>query len=490
LRRAYLVSVVGVVASLSVFGAHEALALWAGELGVEGSARTGTVAVSVAGDLDLRFEACCPGEARTTIEGASLGVDGLMVDVNGSRVTFFDWVPKADEPSEFAGFRYAVTGSGVDKIVVKAGRDVFTIEGPAPEGSWANPAGVSGPAAKAISHIDVCSDECSAAEPDARSLTVENTGTIPVAVYLQFLFSGPVSANLMCTMGLEITDSSDQTLYGPEPACPLFPGSPESQFLPLSAQLDAGESASFGVEVWPGPAAGFNEFQARVVALQWNDGVPPIPDRDGNSVGSFQDAAWPDDPYGDDDDPLGRGFGAAVSIPGVIESSPVDCPPASGVGPAFPPDRVVPVPPDELGPIAVPPELVPTPPLDPATVPPTTVVVVPPADDAVPPADDAVPPADDAVPPADDAVPPADDAVPPADDAAPPTDDTEPPGAGDDDAEPPDEPDPVTDPTEGDPTAPDPDETDLASRIVPVPVPGGEPAGSGGPVEGPGAALS
>jgi hypothetical protein len=373
LRIIYRLSIVAVVSLLFVFGAHAALALWMVQLEIEGLAATGSVGVSLDGNLDFEWSGCCPGEC-VKIEGGSVGREGVL-DVCGRQVSITDWIPRNDSPGEWIGFSYSVTGDPLDRILIKAGPDTFVTEQPATAGSWVHPGGTAGPDAKAISYVQFC---CGCVDDATSSgwLAVTNTGTIPERVYLQLLHSGPVSDNPLCgnvTPGLEIVDDGGLVRYHDDAdvgaangfeagsACDLFPGASDSRLILLAPQLEPGESMQFvlGLE-FPGPDPVATSFVARIVGMQWTDDAVPVPDLDADAVGVFQDAGWPADPYGDDDDTRGRGFITGGGVPVAVEVVAGDeCDPVSVVlepidpGP-FVPEPVLPVRPpvDPVRPVA------------------------------------------------------------------------------------------------------------------------------------------
>ena len=86
------------------------------------------------------------------LEGNLIGVEGATVEVNGTTVTFSNWVQKDGEPNEYVGF-------DIDKsnlmFTVKAGNQVFSGSGD----SWSNPNGTGGNMVMAISNIDFCMNE-------------------------------------------------------------------------------------------------------------------------------------------------------------------------------------------------------------------------------------------------------------------------------------------------------------------------------------------
>ena len=110
-----------------------------------------TDGVSQRADVDGEHD---PEDCGCKIEGDSIGVDGAYVKVHGEMIFFGDWVPKADSPGEFVGFRLTANAAGHD-FVVKTGTERYAGSGT----SWLNPNGDRGAAVKAISNVDFCDDE-------------------------------------------------------------------------------------------------------------------------------------------------------------------------------------------------------------------------------------------------------------------------------------------------------------------------------------------
>ena len=90
-----------------------------------------------------------PGDGDCKLEGADVGRVGASLTVGTLTVTFTEWFAKADEPSEYIGFRLSVDGL---PYVVKAGLETFADTA----ALWVHPAGDAGPDAKAISNVDFC----------------------------------------------------------------------------------------------------------------------------------------------------------------------------------------------------------------------------------------------------------------------------------------------------------------------------------------------
>ena len=95
------------------------------------------------------------------IEGPSIGEDGTFVHVDGERIVFESWTPKAGSPDEFVGFTLSPNAAGLSYLV-KAGTEVFVGSGT----SWSHPAGDSGPAAHGISNVDLCPPDDEEPLPD------------------------------------------------------------------------------------------------------------------------------------------------------------------------------------------------------------------------------------------------------------------------------------------------------------------------------------
>lgn len=89
------------------------------------------------------------------IEGDDIGVVGLELGLGDTRVTFEDWVPKADSPGEYVGFSISVSGADSVGYVVKAGGELHADD----VASWSHPDGDSGSEVPGISNVDFC-DEC------------------------------------------------------------------------------------------------------------------------------------------------------------------------------------------------------------------------------------------------------------------------------------------------------------------------------------------
>lgn len=89
------------------------------------------------------------------IEGGDIGVVGLELGLGPKRVTFEDWVAKADSPGEYVGFVISVSGADSVRYIVKAGGELHADD----VSSWIHPNGDTGSEAPAISNVDFC-EEC------------------------------------------------------------------------------------------------------------------------------------------------------------------------------------------------------------------------------------------------------------------------------------------------------------------------------------------
>ena len=203
-------------------------------------------------------------------------------------------------------------------------------------------------------------------EESAARVTLTHTGSIPAVVYLQLLVDGGAGAAPLCAAdlpGLTVTEDGG-VLRFEGAACELLPGAASSVTALLVPRLDPGDSRTFRLVLdRPHELDGLAEFTARFIAIQWTDAGVPIPDLDADALGGFQDASWPADPYGDDDDPAGRGFWFGADHPVVVEvvGGNDDCEPDDDIPgpvkavPGHPMPSPVEPDPVDLGPIDTPP---------------------------------------------------------------------------------------------------------------------------------------
>jgi len=142
------------------------------------------------------------------------------------------------------------------------------------------------------------------------TVKVKNIGTGKADFYVQMLSSGgaPNFCSPTSVLDIRIRNITDG---GPNPypwdsICYLFPGWSQSKIVKIADDVAPGAVKRFDIDVHLLPAAG-NAYQnvtrtdkVRLIAVQYN-GLAPIPDNDGGTL--LPQAAWPNDPYGNDDDP-------------------------------------------------------------------------------------------------------------------------------------------------------------------------------------------
>jgi hypothetical protein len=95
------------------------------------------------------------------IEGSDIGVEGLVVKLGRTSVTFDEWVSKDGESGEYVGFSISVSGAERVGYIVKAGGERYHSE----DSTWQHPNGSDGSEAAAISHVDFCENDPGELDP-------------------------------------------------------------------------------------------------------------------------------------------------------------------------------------------------------------------------------------------------------------------------------------------------------------------------------------
>ena len=88
--------------------------------------------------------------ACAKIEGADIGVEGLVLVVGTKTIRFHDWSAKNGEPNEFIAFAYDESAPLL--VFVKAGGETYD----AANGSWVHPSAATDASASAVSNVEVC----------------------------------------------------------------------------------------------------------------------------------------------------------------------------------------------------------------------------------------------------------------------------------------------------------------------------------------------
>jgi hypothetical protein len=96
------------------------------------------------------------------IEGSDIGVEGLVVKLGRTSVTFDEWVSKDGESGEYVGFSISVSGAERVGYIVKAGGERYHSE----DRTWQHPNGSGGSEAAAISHVDFCENDPGELDPN------------------------------------------------------------------------------------------------------------------------------------------------------------------------------------------------------------------------------------------------------------------------------------------------------------------------------------
>ncbi|MGQ9572889.1 MAG: hypothetical protein ACUVV3_06865 [Dehalococcoidia bacterium] len=142
-----------------------------------------------------------------------------------------------------------------------------------------------------------------------KTVEVKNVGSGTADFYVQMISDGVGKdfCNPTPVLDIRIRNVTDGwTPYGWASICNLYPGWSGSKIVKIADNVAPGEAKKFDVNVHLSTTAG-NDYQGasntdkvRLIAVQYN-GPAPIPDNDGGLT--IPQAEWPDDPYGDDDDP-------------------------------------------------------------------------------------------------------------------------------------------------------------------------------------------
>ncbi len=139
--------------------------------------------------LNVSFDDASRAECK--IEGADIGVEGLTLDVDGTIVTFTNWVQKDGEAGEYIGFDIDVEST----FRVKSGLDLSTWTGT----TWQNPYGTGGPNVKAISNVDFMCDGPPGGPGDPMDA---------IDLELDKAFDGPTGGEITYTITIENNDAN------------------------------------------------------------------------------------------------------------------------------------------------------------------------------------------------------------------------------------------------------------------------------------------
>jgi predicted ribosomally synthesized peptide with SipW-like signal peptide len=148
-------------------------------------------------------------------------------------------------------------------------------------------------------------------ESQSKEVAVQNGGSRPADLYVQLLSTSDGTnfcvPNDVLRVKIQQINGWGGAVIGTwynDSICKLFPGWSGSTIAKVADNVAAGDWAYFRVTLTLDATAG-NAYQGasntdtvHMIAVQY-DGPAPVPDNDGGA----SQAAWPDDPYGDDDDP-------------------------------------------------------------------------------------------------------------------------------------------------------------------------------------------
>ncbi len=145
-------------------------------------------------------------------------------------------------------------------------------------------------------------------ETQSLDVTVKNVGDRAADFYVQMLSDGAGVdfCNPNDVLDVRVDNLSDGWTGYNASICNLFPGWSGSTIAKIADNVAAGVTKTFRISVALDPTAG-NVYQnasnadvVHLIAVQF-DGSAPVPDNDGGAT--VPQAAWPNDPFADDDDP-------------------------------------------------------------------------------------------------------------------------------------------------------------------------------------------